>query len=88
MPCMVHPLLPLADEFVAPPDLRCPTCGYGHLVKKQRFITHEDAATADAKVQRPDDWDPDWITGVFTGFLVCAHAGCGEIARAFQDRFE
>ncbi|WP_157570782.1 DUF4145 domain-containing protein [Microtetraspora malaysiensis] len=75
---MAHPLLPLAQEFIAPPDLRCPTCQYGHLVKKQKFITHDDAATSVAKTQEPDAWEPDWSTGVFTGFLVCAHAGCGE----------
>jgi hypothetical protein len=78
VPCMTHPLLPLAQEFIALPDLRCPTCQYGHLAKTQEFITHDDAASIDAKAQEPDGWEPDWVTGVFSGFLVCAYASCRE----------
>jgi hypothetical protein len=78
VPGMTHPLLPLAEEFETLPDLRCPTCGFGHLTREKRWVRREDAATADAKARRWEDFDPDWTSGVSGGFLECAHKGCGE----------
>jgi hypothetical protein len=65
---MSHPLLPLIDEFENPPDLRCPTCGYGHLALPEAFVTRGDAATESAKRLRPDDFEADWNTGVSLAF--------------------
>ncbi|QOC94725.1 DUF4145 domain-containing protein [Micromonospora craniellae] len=75
---MPHPLLALADEFVDLPDLICPTCRIGRLTVPKPWVTGGDAATTEARRQRPDDFEPDWITGVFTGILECPRDTCQE----------
>ncbi|MBF5033049.1 DUF4145 domain-containing protein [Micromonospora sp. ANENR4] len=75
---MVHPLLPLAEEFEEVPDLRCPTCKSGHLIRQEPFVLRGDAASEQVKRVRPDVFEPDMIDGVFTGFLTCGRPTCGE----------
>ncbi|WP_328339447.1 hypothetical protein [Micromonospora sp. NBC_00421] len=75
---MPHPLLALADEFVDLPDLICPTCRIGHLTAPKQWVTGGDAATTEAQRQGADDFDPDWITSVFTGILKCPRDTCQE----------
>ncbi|MER7272542.1 hypothetical protein ABT344_30160 [Micromonospora carbonacea] len=75
---MPYPLLALADEFVDVPDLICPTCRIGHLTAPKQWVIGGDTAMRQARHQRPDDFEPDWITGVCTGILEFLRDTCQE----------
>ncbi|MFX0593308.1 DUF4145 domain-containing protein [Melissospora conviva] len=74
---MDHPLLPLADWFIGLPHIFCPTCSRGHLEKSTDFTTQLSGQSLRER-EYAEDWDPDWIRGVFVGILTCSLTHCSE----------
>ncbi|MEV0561477.1 DUF4145 domain-containing protein [Dactylosporangium cerinum] len=75
---MDHPLLPLTDWFFDLPYIVCPSCSRGHLEKTGEFVTQRSAVSRQSEAECPEGFEPEWITGVFTGVLTCSLSGCLE----------
>ncbi|WP_146169023.1 DUF4145 domain-containing protein [Actinoplanes italicus] len=82
---MDHPLLPLTDWFFNLPHIICPTCSRGHLEKRTKFYTQRSGPSHQAENERPDEFEPEWVLGVFTGMLSCSLAGCWETVAVAGD---
>lgn len=67
------------DKWPAAP---CPTCKQGDLQvgidSDGRPLMKAVAAAEAARAQAHDNWEPDWLYGVFHGLLVCSRPQCGE----------
>lgn len=70
--------LKLLDQWVTKgewPHVACPSCGDGSLAIEK----FEDAETAASRNARDHEaWEPEWISGTFTGTLKCARSACAE----------
>jgi hypothetical protein len=59
------------------PDWTCPTCHKGALITDSKNVkTYESAFSL--SVHGHDEWDPEWMRGVFLGLLKCSNASCNE----------
>lgn len=73
---MAHDLSEVAAWFSEDswPYLPCGLCGRGQL--SPEVETKESVATR--KYRDHEGWEPDWISGIFSGVLTCGNKGCGE----------
>lgn len=61
------------DEVI----LICPSCGYNSLkIDKTRF--HSEFTALSKKIQESNDWEPEWLTSVFTTVFQCNNTRCQE----------
>ena len=59
------------------PNWPCSTCAKGHLVLVPKSLSYTE--TVDSKKEHSNaEWEPDWITYVFTAWLKCNNLQCGE----------
>ncbi|MDI5939410.1 MULTISPECIES: DUF4145 domain-containing protein [unclassified Micromonospora] len=75
---MDHPLLPLTAWFFELPHIVCPACSRGHLEKTTAFVRQRSGESLRAEDKWPDDFEPEWVQGMFTGILTCSLTGCWE----------
>jgi|CXWL01.1.fsa_nt_gi hypothetical protein len=60
------------------PDWPCPTCSKGTLrIKDGSFFKAQPLRSREAGAH--EDWDPEWITYVYSCLLICANDKCGEV---------
>ncbi len=59
------------------PDWNCPSCHKGELTTERKNIkTIENAASL--SIHKHDEWEPEWIGGIFLGLLKCSNKFCNE----------
>jgi len=59
------------------PGWTCPTCDKGILqASKKDFTVIESPSSVEAHSH--EAWEPDWITGHFSGLLKCSNERCGD----------
>ncbi|MFZ6654721.1 DUF4145 domain-containing protein [Undibacterium sp. TJN19] len=66
------------------PKFRCPSCKNGHLsgvIKSNNIVEPTYSKTAG----KDTDWEPDWTTERFVGFLQCDIPVCGEFVAISGD---
>lgn len=78
---MIERVLPLAEWFKHSewPDALCPACEIGAL-RADTAAEHEGTASSNARTH--EEWDPEWISGLFTCVLRCQRSTCQEIVAA------
>ncbi len=60
------------------PDWQCPTCKKGLLrIKEGTFFNEETSLSR--KWHGHEDWDPDWVSTVYSCLLKCTNEGCQEV---------
>lgn len=63
---------------VAQQDWQCPTCQKGLLrIKDGTFFSEERSLSR--KAHSHEDWDPDWISSVYSCLLECSNSSCKEM---------
>lgn len=59
------------------PDWTCPTCHKGALITESKNVkTFENAGSLSAHGH--DEWEPEWMRGIFLGLLKCSNVSCNE----------
>jgi Domain of unknown function (DUF4145) len=59
------------------PDLTCPTCAVGHL-EIGAVNTVRSAESVRMENEYPEDFEPEWYVGHFSGVLTCTLGKCHE----------
>jgi len=59
------------------PDWVCPTCQKGVLELKKGTFTKDSSAMSKRDQDHPA-WDPDWLSFVYSCFLICSNKSCKE----------
>ena len=59
------------------PDWNCPTCHRGTLKSEKNNIKLFEGASS-LSIRSHDNWEPEWLHGVFLGLLKCSNTSCGE----------
>lgn len=59
-----------------PPDWECPACQKGLLRFRPKSFVHEELFVS--RDRSDPGWDPNWISYVYTGLLVCNNDRCKE----------
>ena len=59
------------------PAWACATCGKGTLALVPKSLTTKETPKSVSSHSDPD-WEPDWIEYVFSAWLKCGNANCGE----------
>ena len=62
------------------PSWTCPTCKIGKLVGNEKTI-HITESVDSEKAHAHGDWDPEWISGGFSGTLNCNNQHCAEVVQ-------
>lgn len=73
---MAHDLAEVTSWFEEGhwPHMPCGYCGKGHLLAD---VTTTESASS-SRHRDHEGWEPEWITGVFSGVLTCSNPACGE----------
>jgi len=67
-------------------DWQCPTCSKGLLrIKNDSFFSEESSLSKSAHGH--EDWDPDWVSSVYSCFLECANDACKETVSSTGEGF-
>ena len=61
------------DDVIFP----CPSCGHDSLKLDKTKFHSEDTALS-KKMQESDDWEPEWLSSVFTTVFSCNNSNCQE----------
>ena len=72
-----RPLFKNAFRETPIPDWTCPSCKTGVLRAESKNLKSYQSATS-LENRSYDDWEPEWITGVFLGLLKCNNPSCKE----------
>lgn len=59
------------------PKWNCPTCSIGILKLKEEYFIEKEAPSS-LNDRKNEEWEPDWIYGVFSGILECNNQSCGD----------
>src|SRR5262249_12330794 len=59
------------------PAYPCPTCKTGTLSLVPKSLTWHETEES-KRAHQLQDWDPDWITNAFIGWLKCTNPKCGQ----------
>ncbi len=62
---------------VSCPAWPCPTCSKGSLALVQKSLTFKQTIESQ-RACRHAEWDPDWISYIFTAWAECQHPPCKE----------
>ncbi len=62
------------------PSWICPVCKIGKLIGDKKSIQIIESVGS-KKAKAHDDWDPEWISGGFSGTLSCNNHHCGEVVQ-------
>lgn len=71
---------------LAQPDWHCPTCQKGLLrIVDETFFEKERSYSE--KAHGHDDWDPDWVSSVYSCLLECSNDSCKEAVSSTGNGF-
>ena len=70
----------------SPQDWQCPTCQKGLLrIKNGTFFSNESSLSKSAHGH--DDWDPGWVSSVYSCLLECSNDSCKETVSSTGEGF-
>ncbi|TAF58759.1 MAG: DUF4145 domain-containing protein [Flavobacterium sp.] len=64
-------------ETTAVPEWTCPTCNKGVLKALRTDFTVIESLSSKEAREHPE-WEPDWVSGRFTGLLKCSNKVCAD----------